>query len=339
MTDTNTKGYEAANNVSPQYGLAYAIGAFARAAYETSSVNADSNAARSDTGAVGITGQSVPNQTQMAMRAARNSISTELITVSNTLCGEYEQSLKEKSSNITFGLGSLALAFGGAGAIFANSTASVFSALSGVASGVSSEYNKDFFQGLATSIIIPGIEKQRTALAQTMAKNMCFGITTYPLPMAIADVIRYHNACSMDKGIAATSQSVNKSLSDPDTLKSTIQEIEDLHKLIAGAKPAGTPTSDETTDDNRKKPRRKTPQTTDAPPSTKSGGSDAGSSDASAQAPGKTGAPPLGTDVTLTDCPSLDQYGKEINESTTKPGTAGEQDKNPPGPISRAAPH
>jgi hypothetical protein len=257
----------------------------------------------------------------MAMRDARNSISTQLMSVSNTLCGEYEQSLKEKSSNISFGLGTLATAFGGAGAIFTNGTSSILSGLAGVTSGVNAEYNKDFFQGLASSIIIPGIEKQRTALAQTMANNMCFGITTYPLPLAIADVIRYHNACTMDKGVAATSQSISQSSSiGLDTLQNTLLSIENIHKTLVGSSgssgSSGANKAVAGTQPGQGNPGIAAPSgglSTQATPGT---------------APASTTQPPLGAEITLTQCQPLDGNGvPDSSASGAQPqsGPAGQQ--------------
>ena len=60
-----------------------------------------------------------------------------------------------------------------------------------IANGVNGtdEFQKDFFNGLVTSVVIPGIDRQRADLRNNIAMNSCKGITDYPLTMAIAEAI------------------------------------------------------------------------------------------------------------------------------------------------------
>ena len=179
---------------------------------------------------------------QMEMRAARNEIQGTLITASANRCNAYNIYLRRLSSNTQFALGSLATAFGGAGALFTNGTSAIFASLAGVTSGVSAEYQRDMMSNLTTSVIIPGIEKQRSAVLGEIAQRRCLGVGSYPLTLAIADVVRFHGACSADMGIAAAGQAVSQTnTTSLDTLLATVQQLEKLHTALHATPPARAP--------------------------------------------------------------------------------------------------
>ena len=109
-------------------------------------------------------------------------------------------------------------------------------------SGVSAEYQRDMMSNLTTSVIIPGIEKQRSAVLGEIAQRRCLGVGSYPLTLAIADVVRFHGACSADMGIAAAGQAVSQTnTTSLDTLLATVQQLEKLHTALHANPPAGAP--------------------------------------------------------------------------------------------------
>ena len=154
--------------------------------------------------------KSVQNQ----LRDVRNTIQAQLIAASNNRCNVYKTHIRRLSSNSGFFLGGLATAAGAAGAIVTGTASQALAGSASALSGVNAEFQKDFFNGLVTSVIIPGIDRQRADLRNDMVGKSCASVTDYPLTLAISEAIRYHGACSADVGIAASGQAVARSSSD-----------------------------------------------------------------------------------------------------------------------------
>lgn len=170
---------------------------------------------------------------QTRMRDARNDIQGVLFAASTNRCNKYKLMLRERSSNVSFILGSVATGLGAAGAIFTNATSQILAGMAGGTSGINAEYNKNIMSNLASSVIVPGIDKQRAAIAQEVANRRCLGLSSYTLSQALADALRFHSACSTDVGVAAAgaalSQSHQVTLSDA---KATIEAVKALSAAL-----------------------------------------------------------------------------------------------------------
>ena len=140
---------------------------------------------------------------QNEMRDARNTIQGMLLAHSTNLCNAFKLQLREQSASVSFGLGSFASILGAAGAIVSGTASRALSGSGSAFSGVNAEYSKDILSSLTTSVIIPGIDKQRSALIQGISSRRCLGISSYPLSVALQDALFFHSACSTDTGIAA----------------------------------------------------------------------------------------------------------------------------------------
>ena len=89
----------------------------------------------------------------------RNTLQDRILLASQSRCGFYEEYLKRFQSHSAGMFGSLATILGGAGAIVTGAQgARLLSGAAGIASGVGAELQKDLFAGLASTVIIPGIE-------------------------------------------------------------------------------------------------------------------------------------------------------------------------------------
>ena len=175
-------------------------------------------------------------RSQYRMRDARNTIQDQLIAASNNRCNVYKTQLTRFSTGTQFGLGSVATIAGGVGALLSGGATQAASAVAGIASGVNAEFQKDFMANVMTNVIIPGIDRQRADLRNQIVKNSCRSISEYPLPLAIAETIRYHGACNINVGIATSGQAVTRT--QPDSLEAVLAAVKkagDINKALAAA--------------------------------------------------------------------------------------------------------
>ena len=133
----------------------------------------------------------------------RDAAQDRLLRASENRCGFYQRYLKRIQSDSSLGFGTLATVLGGVGSIVTGAgEARALSGAAGISSGVGAEVQKELFANLTTTVIVPGIEKRRSDLHNQIMRNRCYGVDRYTAGMAIADAIAYHNACSLDTGVA-----------------------------------------------------------------------------------------------------------------------------------------
>ena len=139
----------------------------------------------------------------------RSEIQDRLIAASNQRCNIYETYLKRISTYTNGIFGTLTTVLGGAGAIVTGEQAArTLSGLAGISSGTRSELNQAVFESITTSVIIPGIQNRRNEILQNILSKREEPLSNYTIQGAIADVIKYHGACSMDTGIAYAQKSI-----------------------------------------------------------------------------------------------------------------------------------
>lgn len=177
---------------------------------------------------------------QNRLRDARNTIQDQLLMASNNRCNVYKTYLSRLSSHTSFGLGGVATALAGAGAIVTGGASQALSGASSIFSGVNAEFQKDFIGGLMTSVVIPGIDRQRSGLRNDIVDKSCAGVSDYPLTLALAEVVRYHGACSANVGIAASGQAVSRAT--PDSISAVLAAAQQARQVSAALR---TPTPDE----------------------------------------------------------------------------------------------
>ncbi len=133
----------------------------------------------------------------------RDAAQDRILRASENRCGFYQRYLKRLQSDTALGFGGLATALGGAGAIVTGAAeARALAGAAGITSGVGAEVQKDLFANLTSTVIVPGIEKRRSDLLNKIMNNRCYAVDQYTAGMAISDAIAYHNACTLDTGVA-----------------------------------------------------------------------------------------------------------------------------------------
>lgn len=139
----------------------------------------------------------------------RSQIQDRLIAASNQRCNLYTTYLKRLSTYYNGIFGTLTTILGGAGAIVTGAnSARILSGLAGISSGTRAELNQAIFESIATSVIIPGIQKSRNEFHEDILKKRKNTLEEYTIEGAIADAITYHGYCSMDTGIAYAQKSI-----------------------------------------------------------------------------------------------------------------------------------
>ncbi|MBW0150470.1 MAG: hypothetical protein KXJ53_04595 [Phenylobacterium sp.] len=149
------------------------------------------------------------NTTYGSREERRNRILHRLIAASDTNCGIFAENLYGVQATANFGLGSLATVLGGAGAIVSGvDAARTLSGLSSMASGVRAEANEDFFRQQWVEALTKAISSERDRLRTEMQSNAKASISAYPVEAAVADAIRYNNACSLVAGLQKVNEAV-----------------------------------------------------------------------------------------------------------------------------------
>jgi hypothetical protein len=133
----------------------------------------------------------------------RNTLQDRILVASQSRCGFYEEYLKRFQSNSATLFGALATVLGGVGAIVTGADgARALAGAAGISSGIGAEVQKDLFAGITSTVIVPGIEKRRGEILQSILKNRCRTPDRYTIGLALAQALQFHSACAMDVGIA-----------------------------------------------------------------------------------------------------------------------------------------
>lgn len=131
-------------------------------------------------------------------RLERNRIQERILAVSEDRCNAYKRYLRYDQSMSNFWLGFGSTVAGGLGALSGTLTAAKsFAAFGGVLSGISAEYNQDFYGNLFYSVITKAIDEQRRdAYRQIQTYGQGKSLSEYPVEAAIKDAIVYDGTCS-----------------------------------------------------------------------------------------------------------------------------------------------
>lgn len=139
----------------------------------------------------------------------RNRVQQRLIGASDMNCGIFTQRIYGIQATGNFALGSLATAVGGAGAIVTDvNSARLLSGLSAITSGIRAEMNEDFFRKQWIEALVKAIGNERSRLRDEIATKSTKSITDYPVEAAVADAIRYNDACSLVEGLKEVNRAV-----------------------------------------------------------------------------------------------------------------------------------
>jgi hypothetical protein len=102
----------------------------------------------------------------------RNRIQERLLWESARICSEFKKIMHDARTNVNFWTGAASTVTGVLGAVFTPAaTARALAGASGILSGVRAKANQEFYQNLATQVIIEGIDLRRAELYDTMVNK------------------------------------------------------------------------------------------------------------------------------------------------------------------------
>jgi hypothetical protein len=139
----------------------------------------------------------------------RDRLQQRLIFASDANCATFAQTIYGTQASSNFIFGGLATSLAGAGAITTNEqTARLLSGLSGIASGLRTEANEDFFRKQWMEAVVKAIDTSRGKMRVDMTTRKDQSISAYPVEAAIADAIRYNGECSLVAGMKEVNAAV-----------------------------------------------------------------------------------------------------------------------------------
>lgn len=175
--------------------------------------------------------------------AQRNRVQDRLLAASDQRCNTYKNYLRRVETTQSSLFGSLTTMLAGAGAIATPATTvRALSGLAGISSGVGAELRQSYFSGLATQVIVPGIDLARDDLRQKIAANRKAEIGDYTVEAAIAEAVRYHGACSMNTGLERSGKAVSDAKNiGLGTLKTALDDFNSAKEAMKKAIEASPP--------------------------------------------------------------------------------------------------
>lgn len=137
----------------------------------------------------------------------RNRVQDRLIGASNQRCAAYKVYLNRFDAYVQSGFGSATTLLGGAAAIVGGvKDARILGGLAGISSGTQAEISQGFLGNLASYVIVPGMELRRKTIFDEI--QMRRQDPNYTLQAALADVARYHGACTLVVGLEQAKEAI-----------------------------------------------------------------------------------------------------------------------------------
>ncbi len=142
---------------------------------------------------------------------ARNEIQDYVLAASNQKCGHYMRVLYGHRGDTEVFWGGLSTLLAGAGAVLTNvQSAQALSAGAAVSSGIRSELSQAYFANLAMEVITAGIHTRRAEILTKIKEDRKAENSSYTIPGAVGDALRYHAACSVLVGLEVASQAIER---------------------------------------------------------------------------------------------------------------------------------
>jgi hypothetical protein len=181
----------------------------------------------------------------------RDNMQDYLLAASEQRCGLFKTYLRNVDTTIESWFGGLSLVFATAGALVPGIQAShIFSGVSGLTGAIGNQTKEAIFSELATYVIIPGIDATRKEVFDKIMGKRKNLKSDYTFFAAMNDVGRYHNGCSIVKGIEKARDKITENneidkaiklmnkinkVGDISELKERSKEVEELRELLQQA--------------------------------------------------------------------------------------------------------
>ncbi|MBR9972195.1 hypothetical protein [Magnetospirillum sulfuroxidans] len=134
--------------------------------------------------------------------ACRNRLMDHLIMLSDQRCAAHKAAIEANAAGSNFVFSTVTTLLGGAGAIVTGADAArALAGAAGATSGVHANWNESIYQKNVAAAIVGKIDDMRNSLRQKMMVTSSNKDVVYSVDAMLADVYRYHDACSFYSGI------------------------------------------------------------------------------------------------------------------------------------------
>lgn len=155
----------------------------------------------------------------------RNRLMDHLIMLSDQRCSAHKAAIEANAAGANFAFSSVTTLLGGAGAIVTGADAArALAGSAGIVSGVQSNWNESIYQKNVASAIVAKIDENRQSIYDKMITARNNPSLTYSVDAMLADVYRYHDACSFYSGVMNLGKTATAPLT-ADALRGRIASI------------------------------------------------------------------------------------------------------------------
>lgn len=155
----------------------------------------------------------------------RNRLMDHLIMLSDQRCANHKAAIEANAAGANFAFSSLTTLLGGAGAIVTGADAArALAGSAGIVSGVQSNWNESIYQKNVATAIVAKIDENRQSIYDKMITARNNPSLTYSVDAMLADIYRYHDACSFYSGVMNLGKSATAPLT-ADALRGRIASI------------------------------------------------------------------------------------------------------------------
>lgn len=163
----------------------------------------------------------------------RNSLQTALRLHSDGMCNGYLAEMEQRRDGFDIGTTLAAAGFSAMVPLFSHSLPKdILGILSTGATTSRETINSTVFKDKVNSALVSTIRRKRSILLSEMLAKYDKNITDYDTPHAIADVVRYHDACSLDYALTVLLDSESKQIFDNEILDAEIAKLENDLKTL-----------------------------------------------------------------------------------------------------------
>ena len=161
---------------------------------------------------------------------ARNTFVARTLIVSDDICLTHKAEIQAMSNSLNLTFGSLTTLFSGAASVIdSTTTAQIMSAVATASNSSRSLVNAEVYQQSLAVTILGAIDANRTELRTKITSKFGQPLAGYPVELAVADLVQYHEACSFISGLTFVSKAVQQRQQTKSTL---LERIDDLRKQV-----------------------------------------------------------------------------------------------------------
>lgn len=155
----------------------------------------------------------------------RNRLMDHLILLSDQRCATHKANIEANAAGANFAFSSVTTLLGGAGAIVTGADAArALAGSAGAVSGVHANWNESIYQKNVATAIVAKIDENRQSIYDKMITARNSPLLVYSIDAMLADVYRYHDACSFYSGVMTLGKSATAPLT-ADALRGRIASI------------------------------------------------------------------------------------------------------------------